>query len=165
MTQPQSRRLPASADGSPPSDPGRHESAAPLRQSGTGRDALMLRLIGLVVVVLLVLSLAHGERTGAAVNRADSLADAVTGRLADGVRTLGDMVFGRADPDVPDSLRALGRNLDAVSRTADGASRRALAGIVLRSCPSLGLVCQPADAPPEGTPDPRDRRRPLSEAR
>lgn len=34
----------------------------------------MLRLIGLVVVVLLVLSLAHGERTGSAYDRANARA-------------------------------------------------------------------------------------------
>jgi hypothetical protein len=121
----------------------------------------MLRLIGFVVLVLLVLSLAHGERSAASDPRAGSMADAVTGRLADGLRTLGDIVFGRGEPNLPDGLQGLGRSLDAFSRTADGASRRALAGMVLRSCPALGLVCQPASG---GVTQPADpRRRPAAD--
>jgi hypothetical protein len=110
----------------------------------------MLRLIGLVVIVLLILSLAHGERTGMAYNRmnarADTLVDALTGALADGVRAFGDAVFGPADPEMADSgqMRDLAHNLDGLARSANVGSRRALAQMVLRSCPSLGLVCQPA---------------------
>ena len=121
----------------------------------------MLRLIGLGVVVLFVLSLAHGERTGGANARAATLADHLTGALADGVRTLGDMVFGPSaqGPDMPD-LRALAKNLDGLSRSADGASRRALAAVVMRSCPSLGLTCQPVAPSVTDDVGPVPRRRP-----
>lgn len=129
----------------------------------------MLRLIGLVVVVLFVLSLAHGERTGSGFDRmnsrTDNLVDQLTGTLADGVRKLGDTVFGPAEPGAspPDGLRALARNLDTLSRTADGASRRALAQVVLRSCPSLGLVCQQAQGSSGDDPAGSQRKRSLPE--
>lgn len=107
----------------------------------------MLRLIGLVVVVLLVLSLAHGERSGSyaeANARADTLVDGLTARLADGLRALGDGLFGPgpyARRSVPRDLTA---DFDDAVQSADTRSRRALAGMVLRACPELGLSCQPA---------------------
>ena len=121
----------------------------------------MLRLIGLVVVILLVLSLAHGERTGtgtARLNaRAETLVDGLTSALADGVRALGDLVFGPADTNGGDGDGL--RNLDALARSADSRSRRAMAQMVLRACPSLGLVCQPAS----NAADTAKPRRPIPE--
>lgn len=113
----------------------------------------MLRLIGFVVVVLLVLSLAHGERTGAgyaeANARAETLVDELTGRLADGVRTLGDLLFGPGPGIRLPPTRDMGMDLETMARSADARSRHALAGMVLRACPSLGLSCQPAQGRPD----------------
>lgn len=126
----------------------------------------MLRLIGLAVVVLLVLSLAHGERTGGgyaeADARADTLVDALTGRLADGVRTLGDLLFGPGPGLRLPPSRQMVPDLETAARNADARSRRALAGMVLRACPSLGLSCQPAAGRPDAADGGNDGGRPGS---
>ncbi len=106
----------------------------------------MLRLVGLVVVVLFILSLAHGERTGGYADanaRAETLVDALTGRLAEGVRALGDVLFGPGPEPRSLAPADLPGQFEAAVRSADSRSRRALAGTVLRACPSLGLACQP----------------------
>lgn len=123
----------------------------------------MLRVIGLIVVVLFVLSLAHGERTGgyAEANlRAETLVDGLTSRLADGMRELGDRLFGPGPGIRVPGGRALMDDFDDAVRTGDARSRRALAGMVLQACPALGLSCRPAGTSGwDGEPPPRNDRR------
>lgn len=113
----------------------------------------MLRLIGLVVVVLLLLSVTHGERRlddgGRADTSLEAAADRVFGLLAAGAECLDDLVFGApGEPQAAPDVARMARQLAVWSRSADAASRRDLATVVLRACPSLNLVCQPAgDAP------------------
>lgn len=76
--------------------------------------------------------------------------DELTGRLADGVRSLGDLVFGPGPGFENPDVRAVARGLDQAGRSTDAGSRRALAETVMRACPALGLSCRPADA--DGTP-------------